>query len=272
MSAGAQHESIAGFPTHVARRGTGPRPALFIHCTLGHSGAWAGVQAPFHDRLSMTAFDRPGHGRSGDWDGGDDGRALHDLNTAIAGALLDGPADVIGHSYGATVALRLALERPGQVRSLVLIEPVMFAAIRGAPEYAGGEAMIGEMRARIDRGERAAAARLFNDMTNPEQPFDSLPADRQARLARRIGIVVQESPATFDDVTGMLAPGRLEQIDLPVLILESGNPPPGVASVHRALDARIPQARRVVLDDGGHMAPITHPDMVAGEIAAFLQI
>jgi lipase len=39
------------------------------------------------------------------------------------------PVDVIGHSFGGTVALRLAVERPDLVRSLVLIEPVFVAAL-----------------------------------------------------------------------------------------------------------------------------------------------
>jgi pimeloyl-ACP methyl ester carboxylesterase len=72
----------------------------------------------------MIAFDLPGHGRSADWDGASD---YHHLSTQIAASFLTEPVDLIGHSFGATVALRLAVEQPQKLRSLILIEPVFFA-------------------------------------------------------------------------------------------------------------------------------------------------
>ncbi|MEC7764006.1 MAG: alpha/beta hydrolase [Pseudomonadota bacterium] len=264
--------TLAGHPTHVVRMGRGVRRALFIHCSLAHAGIWTGVQAGLLDKLQMTAFDRPGHGLSAPWTGGDDGAKLHALVTDIAGQLIDRRADVIGHSYGATVALRLAMDWPEHVRSLVMIEPVLFAAIRGTDLFDQASGMIDQLRAFLASGDRMAAARTFNDLTNPELPFDSLPAERQKRLASRIDIVVEESSATFDDTTGLLAPGRLEKIKQPVLLLESANPPVGIRAIHEALCARIPQAQRVIIAGAGHMAPLTHPENVAGEIGAFLKI
>ena len=92
-------------PEVNARRfGHGPRPALAIHCSLAHSGAWRGVGAALSDELTLRAFDLPMHGRSGDWDGQGN---IHDVATDMALSLLEAPMDLIGHSFGATVALRL---------------------------------------------------------------------------------------------------------------------------------------------------------------------
>ena len=107
--------------------GRGPRPAVAIHCSLAHSGAWRGLSKALGDMLTLTAFDLPGHGRSGDW-GPEDGE-VQTLTTRIAETFVTAPPmDIIGHSFGATAALRLAMERPDLVRSLVLYEPVFFAA------------------------------------------------------------------------------------------------------------------------------------------------
>lgn len=46
-------------------------------------------------------------------------------------ALLQEPTDLVGHSYGAVVALLVAALRPEAVRSLVLVEPAAFALARG---------------------------------------------------------------------------------------------------------------------------------------------
>ncbi|MCK4861458.1 MAG: alpha/beta hydrolase, partial [Rhodobacteraceae bacterium] len=54
-------EIIAGRKTGVRYAGEGD-PAVLLHCSLGHSGAWNGVMAGLSDRLAMVALDLPGHG------------------------------------------------------------------------------------------------------------------------------------------------------------------------------------------------------------------
>ena len=131
------------------RYGHGPRHALGIHCTLAHSGAWRGVGEALEDEISLLCFDLPSHGKSGDWDGKGN---LHDVATDMARSLLTEPMDVIGHSFGATIGLRLAIESPELVRSLTMIEPVYFAA------------------ALVDDPERVAAADR-NIMSRPASLF-----------------------------------------------------------------------------------------------------
>ncbi len=108
-----------GVPTHWITLGQGPRQALLIHCSLGHAGGWSRMVAALDDLVTAIAYDLPGHGRSADWDGTTN---IQDVSTAMAVDLLEDqakgkPVDVIGHSFGGTVALRLAVERPDLVRS-----------------------------------------------------------------------------------------------------------------------------------------------------------
>ncbi len=263
---------IAGFPTHVLRLGRGVRRALFIHCTLGHVATWSPVQAALLDKLAMTSFDRPSHGKSGDWSGEGGAWGLHDLTTRIAAALIDKRADIVGHSYGATVALRLAMERPGMVRSLTLIEPPLFALARGTPAHEAHMAAMAGFGTALDAGDRDGAARIFQSAMNPEAPWESLPERARARLAGRIERIAEERGVTLDDAPGLTLPGRIEALGLPVLLIEGSAAPPIVRAVHEALAARLPQAQRVMIAGAGHMSPLTHPEGVAGEIAAFLKV
>ena len=57
---------------------------------------------------------------------------------ATSAALLDGPADLVGHSYGGVVCLLAAALRPEGVRSLTVIEPPAFAVARGDAGGRGG--------------------------------------------------------------------------------------------------------------------------------------
>ena len=109
-------EDIAGRKTGVRYAGCG-EPAVLLHCSLAHSGAWGGVMAALSDRLAMVAIDLPGYGAT-EFD-----RALDIQDQACETTIavlerLDAPAHLIGHSFGATVALRCAIERPELVASL----------------------------------------------------------------------------------------------------------------------------------------------------------
>jgi pimeloyl-ACP methyl ester carboxylesterase len=116
--------------------GTGPRPALAVHCTLGASQLWGPVLAPLGEQISATAFDQPNHGQSAPWDAsGAAPGAFQTLVTQIAASFIDRPVDLIGHSFGASVALRIAVAAPEAVRSLTLIEPVLFAAVEGSEKW-----------------------------------------------------------------------------------------------------------------------------------------
>lgn len=267
-----QPPRIAGLPTHVERLGSGVRRALFIHCSMGRAASWTGVQEALLDKLAMTSFDRPGHGQSAPWRGDGGAAGLHDITTQIAGSLIDRRADVIGHSFGGTVALRLAMQRPERVRSLVLIEPVLLAAARGSARLAEFRVAMDEIAASLAAGDRPAAAAQFNDLVNPDAPWSGLSGRARDMLAAQIHLVVEESAVVTDDAAGLLAPGRLEAVTQPVLLIEGSLSPPLLHEVNAALAARLPQARRVVVAGAGHMAPITHPDSVAAEIAAFLKL
>ena len=153
----------AGQQIYWRRFGAGSRPAVLLHCSLAHSGAWAGLAGALGSDLQMTAFDLPGHGRSSDWDGVAE---YQHLSTQIAASFITEPVDLIGHSFGATVALRLAVEQPQKLRSLTLIEPVFFAvAARDAPAaFTTVQPHIDAVKHALAQGDCLAAARDFGVM------------------------------------------------------------------------------------------------------------
>ncbi len=261
-----------GFPTYWTTFGQGPRPALMIHCSLAEVGIWRGMAQTLSGALTMTAFDLPGHGRSADWDGRGEMSAVC---TAIAADFAEsaGSVHVIGHSFGGVIALRLAVERPNLVRSLVMIEPVFFAAgLRGHPEACAEHlAEYHAFETAMEAGDLAEAARGFIGAWGGGRPWDSFTSEAQARIAQQMPLIAAASPALYDDAGGLLEPGVLEAMDIPALLLEGSEAPSIIPAINAALAARLPRARRCTIGGAGHMSVATHPDQVSAEILGFLR-
>ncbi|MBD3765907.1 MAG: alpha/beta fold hydrolase [Rhodobacterales bacterium] len=251
---------------HVRQIGQGAQPMLALHCALAHGGIWAGLAALRPD-LRLIAPDLPGHGKSPDWDGGPD---LHGQATRAAAALIQAqgaPLPVLGHSFGATVALRLALERPDLVTRLVLVEPVLFAAARAAgaacyPAFAADHHAIAVL---VQAGAMGAAAERFHARWGAGALADLPPWQRDYVVARMPLVMAQNGVLERDDA-GLLAPWRLEGLGLPVDLVEGTESPPVVAAIHDELARRLPQVRRTRVAGAGHMLPLTHPAALAAVI------
>ncbi len=112
-----------GLETRVL--GGGP-PVLFLHGFTGRGTSWGRLPAALRDRGHRTiVVDLLGHGRSDA--PADPARYAVDRQAADLVTLLDRldarPADLVGYSMGARIALRVAIDRPDAVRRLVLESP-----------------------------------------------------------------------------------------------------------------------------------------------------
>ena len=123
---------IDGVQLHYVEKGTGPTVVL-----LHGNGAMvedfriSGLFDTLSRSYRVVAFDRPGYGHSER----PRGRAWtpQEQSQVIQKALLElgvSRATVIGHSWGALVALSLALDFPHVVRGLVLVSGYYFPSVR----------------------------------------------------------------------------------------------------------------------------------------------
>ena len=238
--------------------------AMLLHCSLAHAGAWEGVARDLADRCALLAPDLVGHGRG---PARELDRDYHDHCTEVAlGHLPDAPCHLIGHSFGASIALRLALDHPARVASLTLFEPVLFAAAKGQPGWQKHRASMAGLGPLLAAGDLDAAAAHFLAEWGGGVLFSAMPEAQRAYMAARIWVVPESAPALEEDRAAILP--RLGQLDCPTLMIEGAQSPPVIAEVQATLAAAIPQSRRAVVAGAGHMAPITHPAQVAAEIRA----
>ena len=128
---GRHADTSGGLRLHFAEAGDGSaQPVVLVH---GADGVLQDFPAPLVERLAaehrVIAFDRPGHGYSDPVRPGTPPLAVQadSLREAVARLGAERPI-VIGHSYGGALALRWALDHPGELRALVLVAPAAYFA------------------------------------------------------------------------------------------------------------------------------------------------
>ncbi len=111
-----------GLTHHVQELGEGGVPVVMLHgLVIGSLASWYFTAGPQLAKTRLVRmYDLRGHGRSE--------RAASGYDTATLAADLQElaadlpPFDLVGHSWGALVALRFAIEHPDYVRKLVVVE------------------------------------------------------------------------------------------------------------------------------------------------------
>ncbi len=260
-------EMINGRRVGVSRSGTGA-PMLMLHCALAHRGALAPLMAALPAR-AFTAFDMPGHGES-EFDTAQDIQAQA-VETAVSLLEASGPSDVFGHSFGATVALKLALERPDLVRRVSLYEPVYFSVLAEA----NPDAYLAETEASAPFTKAAqaqswpAAARAFLARWSTEG-FNDLPKPQQANILRTIPLIMASEASIIAPESGIAVLEKLAILEVPIQLITGETSPPVISEIARVVAARAPNAARKILKHAGHMGPITHANAVARIIATHI--
>ena len=263
---------LAGVATHYRALENGPGQALALHCSLAHGGAWTGFAAGLPG-LTITAPDLLGHGRSGDWDGIGDFHAQATRQAiAMLASMTKAQIHLIGHSFGATVALRMALENPDRIASLTLFEPVLFCAARAAGGPAYGVYFAGQegFAAALAAGDKRAAAEAFQTIWGRGEAFEALKPAQADYITHRIDLIAAQNPVLEGDAAGLLAYGRLESLGVPVLLLQGARSPAVIDAINTELARRLPQVQRAVVSGAGHMLPITHAAECAAQVQGFL--
>jgi pimeloyl-ACP methyl ester carboxylesterase len=177
-------------------------------------------------------------------------------------------AHVVGHSYGGDVALQLALDSPGVVHSLALLEPGLMVGTsaqgyreslaRGAERYreAGAAVVVDEFLQARWPGYRATLDRV-------------LPGTFAQAVTDAGTWFEHELPGQLDWRFGEAEARRSRQPSLSVLGGESDALWSRFGETHRLLLAWLPRAERFVLPGTTHLMLIQDPRGMAEALAAF---
>ena len=244
---------------------------LLIHGFTGSSESWAPLLPELDRDRRVLTVDLLGHGAS---DSPSPERHAVERQAAdlaeILAQLGAGTTDILGYSFGARVALRLALDAPASVRRLILESPS--AGIARARDRA---ARRGEDRRWVEqlwRGDMDgfvrdwAAQPIFASQTGLSAALRAqLLAERAANRPEGL------AASLLGAGQGVMTPlhDRLGEIEAPTLVISGGLDPRGSARA-RELAEGIPGAIGVSIQDAGHTPHLETPGRFRELVMSFL--
>jgi pimeloyl-ACP methyl ester carboxylesterase len=232
---------VSAAPLDVETIGEGP-PVVLVHGSIVGAGLTWRRQRPLAERWKLIIANRPGFGASPKLPRGD-----FEVEAELFAELLGDGAHLVGHSYGAVIALLAAAARPDAVLSLAVSEPGALK-LAGTPE---GEEMIahGEMLyAARDTIPSDDFLRLFRSGTGSSR---ATPEELPEELLRGAELAMRERPPWEADVPL----DRLAAAGFPVLAISGSHSP-----VFEAVCDTIAESlggERAVIEGRGHNIPET---------------
>jgi pimeloyl-ACP methyl ester carboxylesterase len=233
---------VTGPDLEVTRLGSGP-PVVLVHGSIVEAQRTWRNQLELAERWSLLVPNRPGFGQSPPLARGD-----FDAEAPLIAALLGEGAHLVGHSYGAVIALLAAAQRPEAVWSLTVSEPGCLNLAAGDPAVDATIAQGEELYRHAAEIPPAQFVRLFRSgLHSAHETPDELPE----WLERGARHVARERPPW----EATIPVDALAGAPFPKLVI-SGNHSPAFETLCDVLARRI-GARREAIEGRGHTIPAT---------------
>ena len=263
---------LARSEPYFREAGAGPG-VVCVHSNASTSAQWRGLIDLLSPGYHVLAPDSYGSGQSPEWPsdrviGLRDEAALIEPVLARAGS----PLVLVGHSYGAAVALIAALADPARVRAMALYEPTLFALLDAEsppPNEADGiRSAVVDAVAALDRGDRNAAAERFIDYWMGAGSWSRTPENRKPPIAASVVNIRRWAHALLTEPAPLTA---FRSLEIPVLYMVGKRSTASARGVARLLLSALPRVELLEFEELGHMGPVTHPEPVNEAIARFIE-
>jgi len=219
----------------------------------------------------VLTYDRRGHSQSER----PAGRGSVREDVADLAALIEhlqlGPAHIAGNSFGGSIVLRLAGERPNLFRSLIVHEPPLFGLLA---DHAEGQAVLAEVRRRaeavvelLEAGDNAGGARLFVEtIALGPGAWEQLSMTMQQTF-------VFNAPTWLDEVQDpealKLDLTRLAPFTRPALVTRGDQSPPFFPLVVAKVVQALRRGEQRTFVGAGHVPHVSHPSDYVEAVLSF---
>ncbi len=267
--------AVSKLPTIKAdflEAGSGP-VVMLVHSSVSGARQWRRLMDELKDEFHVRAVNLYGYGKTPPWSS-DAPQTLDDQARLVETALPTNADNVcvVGHSFGGSVAMKLAARLAGRVNRLVLLETNPFYLLEQSGRAdAFAEAM--DLRNWVKKfgwmGEWATVAERFADYWGGAGSWQNMPAERRHAFAEAMKPNYFEWDAVMEETTPAEQWARL--LPRSTLLVSDPNTVLPIREITAILRRSCPMWTHQEIAGGGHMAPLTRPDLINPLVRLFLQ-
>jgi pimeloyl-ACP methyl ester carboxylesterase len=262
-----------GVDIFYEQKGTSGEPLVLVHGSWVDHHNWDRVVPIFAQFHQVITYDRRGHSQSERPPvAGSIREDVEDLSALIE-ALHLGPAHIVGHSFGGSIVLRLAAERPDLFRSMVVHEPPLLGLLQNDPEgvvlLQAIQPRLQAVIERLETGDKAGGVQLFVE-TIAFGPGEWAPVPEPFKQ-----MVIHNAPTFLDEMRDpealQLDLDRLRGFPHPMLLTYGEHSPPFLRRTAELLAQALPRAQQHVFAGAGHEPEDGHPEVYVQIVRRFLK-
>jgi pimeloyl-ACP methyl ester carboxylesterase len=251
--------------------GEGP-PVLLLHSSVSGNRQWRKLVGDLSGRFRVIAPNLHGYGETTPWPAQrtqtlpDAAQVVMVLCDALQ---IDGPLRIVGHSFGGAVALWSAHVLGERVSHLALYEPMLPGLLPAGGRIEAAQEtdlLYSDVKRLSAQGEWMALAERFTDYFNGDGAWQTNPPERRQLIAD----LLPPNPHEWDAVIEPLLASRFSGIRAQGLLMRGRKTRPALSEMTALLHQRFLHWRLVDIAGCGHMAPLTHADVINRWIVDFL--
>lgn len=247
------------------------QPIVLIHSSVSANRQWRALTEALKDRYRVLAINLFGYGETTPWSGRSPQSlyAQAQLVMALCEAL-GNRIHLVGHSFGGSVALKAAMLLGPRVGSLILLEPNPFYLL----EQHGRTRAFLESRSLRDhvkhfgsRGDWPRVAERFADYWLGDGAWNAMPEKRRAAFAESLPPNFHEWDAVMGEETTL---EECKALSAGTLVVSDAATRLPIREIVGLFADACPHWSFHTIPEGGHMAPLTRPELINPVIREFL--
>jgi pimeloyl-ACP methyl ester carboxylesterase len=267
----SKQNKINGVQLFWELTGNAGEPLVLVHGSWIDHHNWDAVVPSLSRSFRVLTYDRRGHSQSErPASPGSVREDVADL-AALIEELRLAPAHIIGNSFGGSIVLRLAGERPDLFRSLIVHEPPLMSLLaddsNGQVALQAIKAPIATVVELLEAGDMEGGARQFVETFFGPGAWTELPPDIQK-------IVIFNAPTFLDEMHDPEALSidlaRLRSFSHSALLTLGEQGPPFFPPIVEKVANVLPQAERKTFAGAGHEPEQSHPEVYVATVAEFI--
>ncbi len=247
------------------------QPVVLIHSSVSANGQWRALTEALKDRYRVLALNLFGYGKTKPWTGTSPQSLYAQAQLILALCEEVGnPVHLVGHSFGGSVALKAAMLLGPHVGSLILLEPNPFYLLKQGGRikaFLESRSLRDHVKCFGSLGDWSKTAERFADYWLGDGSWRTMQEKRRFVFAESLRPNFYEWDAVMEEETPV---EEWKALNVRTLVVSDKSTRLPIREIIEIFAEACPHWSFRFIAEGGHMAPLTRPEIINPIVREFL--